>query len=214
MQNYFVSEIDTKKATGTRNMIGKFVTAPRYILKVGYMFDHDNIHSDEYEAEYQKMLFDFLRSAGLDIDNISELRKKHLSDEFYKIFQVPRYKAAGTIMARKRKELGEDAKWRRFWFTDVIDHYPYREEEVFKIIETRRVLTGKWYGASSWKGWTDYGYEYDYEPGGLNPCYHHTVYEAKLFTKTNGGFRYYKDNILLHPNDIKIFVPDMPVLKD
>jgi hypothetical protein len=213
MKNYFVKELDEKKAIGTRAMVGKFVTASRFIIKVGYQFDHENIHRDEYDAEYKEMLFDYLKKLNVEIESFSEYKKQEVFERFYSVFQKPRYRAAGIITARKRKEAGSDALWRRFWFSDFSDMYPYEEKQVFEIIDTKRVLTGKWYSASSSRSWTDYGYEYDYEPGGLYPCYHHTIYIARSFTKTFSGFQRYHEDALLHPDDITFFEPDMPIIR-
>jgi len=54
------------------------------------------------------------------------------------------------------------------------DGYDYRGE-VCEVLAKRVVRTGTYYPPSGGKTWTDYGYEYDYENGGLDDAKSHVL---------------------------------------
>ena len=111
-------------------------------------------------------------------------------------YPIPHYKAQGRLAARKRREHGEVAEWRRFWFRRLENDFPYRGHLLVRITGLKQFWTGKWYPGGG-------NYE-DYEPGGLSPAYHHTVYQCKFYSLYNTGWFHdsHLDQYYIHPLDL------------
>jgi hypothetical protein len=52
---------------------------------------------------------------------------------------------------------------------------PLMAGKVFEIVQKTTAQTGERYGPQAWQGWTDAGYDYEYEPGGLSNRKTHVI---------------------------------------
>jgi len=212
--SYFIRERDCTSVKTRKDWLGTFWLVKRYIHRVGYMFEPKLHMPDEVIEEAKKLLYDsFLGILPFYFDKdpgkSGQIAKRLVAEMSKSGYPLPEYKARGSLTTKKRREVGEDAEWRRFWFRDIGNRFPYHKDVLIELVDTKRYMTGKWFPPSSGYSYGDWGEEYDYEPGGLDPGFHQTVYLAKRYMPLTSGWmeegdygRYQAKPIMIHPWDL------------
>lgn len=80
--------------------------------------------------------------------------------------------AAGCAMAANRRD-GFGGKERALHYYE--HQADYTAGQIFEILTKRVVRTGTYYPPSGGRYWTDCGYEYEYQPGGLDGAKSHVL---------------------------------------
>lgn len=203
LKEFYVPELDAMKVKADRALLGTNNEITRYIARVGYKYEPmlmSDIDVSQEEDELLKKLFrDSIIKLNLPVDEEDKLAKNFLGQFHSLNYPPPTYHARGELAFRKRKEEGEETEWRRMWFLDFKD-YPHQEKRVFIPRETVRRITGKYYPPSG--GYDPYYGDSDYEPGGIYPAFHQTLFIGDIYLKYFGGWDIDLHNVLVHPNDM------------
>ena len=202
---YSVPELDETKAKADKSLVGTYWKVSRFIDRVGYLHHVGNLDFPEVYKEEDKILLEVFKEGLLWTVPNQETRetaaKNILKAHTSRGLPRPTYQANGRLVNRKRQLEGDEARWRRMWFIDVESEYPYQDDIVIQLTGTKRKLTGKWYASDG--GYDSYTGDYDYEPGGLAPANHQTLFTADLLIQSNGGEWFcHRENVLIHPNDL------------
>lgn len=202
---YCIPERDTEPAKPDKSLIGERFRVDKFIHRIGYMYEPPMMMINEVQQEEKEILLKTIRggliSSGIEQDKVEKAAKAILFYYEQRNLPMPTYKARGNVAKRKRNETGEDALWRRFWFQDVGEYFPFNKPLV-KITGIKRCVTGRYYPPS---GGAYYGQDYDYQPGGLAPACNHGVYEVKWYELYVGGYDLYEmpARPYVHPLDIQ-----------
>jgi len=198
---FYIVELDEQKSTADRSLVGKQFKSSRYIHRVGYLHEAQNLSIEDVKNKEKEMLLDLFRGVLRTLgEKEAENYAKIMLAQFKGVgFPMPSYQAKGVLVSEYRNKDGDAAKWRRMWFKNCKDRHPYINDRPFTITGTRRVITGKWYPYS---GGYDYWGEYDYVPGGLDPAFYQTLYCVDFYVEMENG-EFEKDFMaLVHPNDL------------
>jgi hypothetical protein len=200
-----IPELDKQSSKADKNLIGTQWFASRHIHRIGYMFmNHQEValKEDELIMNEVKTALQWYKEV-LDERNRDRIATDILQRMKDRGFPLPTYQARGQVAFEKRKDAGEDALWRSMWFCLASSQFPYQNPFLIEITGTQRFMTGRYYPASG-GSYQDYegGWDSDYEPGGLNPGYHQTLYVATSHYKTYSGKWEPDSTCLIHPNDL------------
>jgi len=203
-KEYHIPERDENKVKADKSLVGTYWEIDKYINRVGYLYEAGNLDWQDVKLEEDEILLETFKEAlpwtQKDAETRDVTAKNILNNYKSKNLPLPTYQANGRLVKKLRVNGGDDARWRRMWFIDTESEYPYTNSLVIKITGTTRKLTGKWYAGSS--GY-DYWGEWEYEPSGLSPAIHHTLFVADVLIESNSGEWFcHNELVLVHPDDL------------
>jgi len=212
---YFIRERDEQQSPKLTLAEGTRVKFPRYVNRVGYKISKASFTKEDWNAAGRKILIEKSKLPAEDIDRVLKILNlyspyKALKSEIYGyLVRGAKGKVLETLLklnnVESRYNLPEkvwkdyifEFDWRHMWFVDYKPRYAIDHDELDfgEIVGRKRFWTGEYYAPTGGKYWTDYGYEYEYEPGGIYPAYSQSLY---IVRSVNSGWDYF-----VYADDIK-----------